>query len=91
MEDQEPKKEPKIVKTTLGELGPQLPIGIPDKTGALQRALAVRKWRLPEEREIGALRAKHKHKNVSRPYWRRCAPNLDHTGSTDHRKIRSGC
>jgi hypothetical protein len=66
MEDQEPKKEPKIVKTTLGELGPQLPIGIPDKTGALQRALAVRKWRLPEEREIGALRAKHKHKNVGK-------------------------
>lgn len=66
MENQKPERKPEVIKTTLGELGPQLPIGIPDKTGTLQKALDVRKWRLPEEREIGALRAEYKHKNVGK-------------------------
>lgn len=64
MENQEAK--PEAVKTTLGELGPQLPIGIPDKTGALQKTLDVRKWRMPEEQEIGALRSAHQGKNVGK-------------------------
>lgn len=55
-----------IHKTTLGEWGPQLPIGVLDPAGQVGRSLEVRKWRMKEEKEIGALRAEHRNKNVGK-------------------------
>lgn len=51
-------KQPVIRKTTLGELGPQLPIGLLDRQGVLQKDLGVRAWRTKEERALARLSKK---------------------------------
>lgn len=58
--------ESKIKRTTLGELGTKLPIGVVDsKTGNLGKHFAVRPWRLKEERAIGKIRAENEHSSVA--------------------------
>lgn len=47
----------KLVKTTLKELGAQLPLGFPDGGGGYVRDIALRPWRMKEEKELGKLRA----------------------------------
>jgi len=56
----------KINRTTLGEHGLKLPIGVLDsKTGNLGKVFEVRPWRLKEEREIGKIRAANEHASVA--------------------------
>jgi len=48
--------EESLVKTTtLGELGFNLPLGIPDGGGGLVRSFALRPWRFKEEKELAEL------------------------------------
>jgi len=54
-------KEPQTVQ----QRGAVLPLGITDATGNLHRDLAVRRWRMKEERELGELRDKHKDANLA--------------------------
>gem|GEM_PF-4948897 len=65
----EPEKQAKkgstLRRTTLAELGPNLPIGFrDDKTGQLSKSFDVRKWRMPEEKAAGKLRSEYRGKNA---------------------------
>lgn len=54
----------KIKTTTLGALGAMLPIGLSDATGGFAKDIALRPWRLKEERELGDQRDKQRDANV---------------------------
>jgi len=43
----------KRIKTTLGEYGDQLPIGIQDSDGKITKDIVTKKWRTKDERELG--------------------------------------
>jgi len=45
-----------VRKTTLGELGPNLPLGFIDASGAHVKSMAERPWRMKEEKELAALK-----------------------------------
>lgn len=51
--------------TTIQERGPVLPLGIADSGGTLHQDVAVRPWRMKEERELGDLRDQHKDANLA--------------------------
>lgn len=50
---------------SLVDNGPTLPVGIIDKSGAPNRTIEVREWRMKEEREVGALIDRLKGAKVS--------------------------
>lgn len=54
--------EPKIKQVLLKELGPTLPLGIPDANGVLHRNIEVRRWRGAEEREVSQIRTDSKER-----------------------------
>lgn len=56
--------QPNFNTTTLAAQGPQLPVGIADSAGSLVKDIAVRPWRMKEEREIGDLRDKNRDGNM---------------------------
>lgn len=64
---QETKSMRTVVSTskTLVENGASLPIGIPDRSGAINRSIEVRPWRMKEERELGAIIERLKGSRVS--------------------------
>lgn len=66
MNPEETKKKGKPKKTTLGELGPVLPIGIKDDSGRYHKDIAVRPWTLKEERELGKARGEGEGMRVGR-------------------------
>ncbi|KKN26420.1 hypothetical protein LCGC14_0874980 [marine sediment metagenome] len=49
-----PKADP-VKKATLAEHGPELPIGVLDQGGGYRRDVALRPWKLKQERVLGAL------------------------------------
>lgn len=55
----------KITKSLLKDLGPRLPLGVIDSSGAYVKDLAVRPWRLKEERELGEIRDQNRDANVA--------------------------
>lgn len=58
-------QEKKTVKTTLKELGPNLPLGVIN--GAeLSKAIKVKPWRMKEEKELGKLRDENRSENSAR-------------------------
>jgi hypothetical protein len=54
----------KIKTTTLGELGPVLPLGI-RKDGTWHKSIVVKKWRLKEERELGRLKEEQRQSSMA--------------------------
>jgi len=60
------KAEGKLVKTTLKELGPNLPLGVPQPDGSLATGIDVRPWRMKEEKELGSLREERRGDNVAK-------------------------
>jgi hypothetical protein len=60
------KFKPEYKKTTVAKLGPKLPLGIlgPDKT--YQRDIAVRPWRLKEEKILGRRREQNPKMNMGK-------------------------
>ncbi len=62
-EETEEGKEPE--PETIAKRGARLPLGI-SHGGALHRDLAVRKWRMKEERELGELRDENKDANLAK-------------------------
>lgn len=75
---------------TLRELGPTLPIGVHDASGALRKELAFRPWRFEEEQEISAIRAKNPDANLAGQASMLLAPMLTrfgpHTWEPDPKK-----
>lgn len=57
-----PGDEPK--KPTIADLGPRLPLGVEDGNGKIYKDIAVRRWRMKEERELGELRDSNKDATV---------------------------
>lgn len=57
-------KSAKIKKTTLAELGPNLPFGIADSSGKLVKGIAHRPWKLKQEKELGKLLDQHREANL---------------------------
>lgn len=65
MTDSDKKSEkPTTYKTTLGELGNQLPVG-QNEQSVLYKVLEVKPWKLKNERELGELRDKHREANLA--------------------------
>jgi len=62
----EEKAEVKIVRTTLRELGPNLPLGVVQPDGKLAKGIDVRPWRMKEEKELGGLREERRGDNVAK-------------------------
>ncbi len=55
-----------VTTVTLKEQGPRLPLGIVDaQTGNFTRDIAIRRWRMAEERALGELRDRKRDSNVS--------------------------
>lgn len=54
-----------LKRVLLSELGPRLPLGVVGPDGAPSKDLAVRPWRMKEERELGALRDSNKNANLA--------------------------
>lgn len=50
---------------TIESRGAALPLGIVDNAGAYHQQMAVRPWRMKEEKELGALRDEHKSANLA--------------------------
>jgi hypothetical protein len=46
-------------------MGPVLPLGIPDKSGLYSKTVAVRPWRMKEERELGEMKDKNRDGNLA--------------------------
>lgn len=61
-EDQEPKTTLKTV--LLQELGSRLPLGIQDSAGGFNNSLALRRWTMKQEKELGELRKENKGANM---------------------------
>lgn len=58
--------QPEYPKTvTLAEQGARLPLGIRASDGAYRKDIAVRPWRMKEERELGRIRDQNKDANVA--------------------------
>ena len=57
MVDKKSKKSKGVEKTTMSNLGANLPLGVPDPTGALVKPFSVKPWRMREEKELGKLRS----------------------------------
>lgn len=55
-------REPKVTKTTIAQRGAVLPLG--SESGG--RSVAVRDWRMREERELGALRKENENANMAK-------------------------
>lgn len=64
--EQAEQAESLIKKTTLGEQGPTLPLGVLGPDALYHKDLAVKPWRMKEERELGALRDANKDSNMAR-------------------------
>lgn len=60
----ETETSPKTTTVQLKDLGPNLPLGILD-SGSYVKDIAVRPWRMAEERELGRLRDANKDANVA--------------------------
>lgn len=56
----------KIVKTTLKELGKNLPIGVPRQDGSIIKSFDIRPWRMKEEKELGSLRDERRGDSVAK-------------------------
>jgi len=56
MVEKKSKKNKGVEKTTMSDLGANLPLGVLDPTGALAKQFSVRPWRMKEEKELGKLR-----------------------------------
>lgn len=54
----------KLVKTSLKELGAQLPLGFLDSSGKYARDIVLRPWRFKEEKELGKLRADNENASL---------------------------
>lgn len=67
MENQEEKKEAEaaLVEMTLGELNGALALGIITTDGTFSTALAIRPWRMLEEKELGVLKETNKDANLA--------------------------
>jgi hypothetical protein len=62
--DETPKKT-EIKRVALKEQGARLPLGIINTDGTYTKDIAVRRWRMAEERELGELRDKNRDANVA--------------------------
>lgn len=50
--------------STIAEIGPVLPLGVLGDDGVLHKDIAVRPWRMKEERELGSLRDQNKDASI---------------------------
>jgi hypothetical protein len=55
-----------IKKTTLKELGKNLPLGVLDKDNKHNKCLSFKPWRMKEEKELGRLAQENKNTNIGR-------------------------
>jgi len=54
-----------LKRVVLKEQGPRLPLGLVTTDGSYAKDIAVRRWRMAEERELGDLRDKNRDANVA--------------------------
>lgn len=54
----------KTAKTTLKKQGAVLPLGFPDGNGGYARDIALRPWRMAEEKELGKLRSENENASM---------------------------
>lgn len=61
-----PEKTEKAEVVTLKSQGPNLPLGIATQDGSLSKAITPRKWRMKEEKELGAKRDEYKGESIAK-------------------------
>lgn len=54
-EQEKDERTPSFEETTMGDLGPQLPLGIKDATGVYHRGFSMKPWTLKEEKALSKL------------------------------------
>lgn len=76
-----------MTKTTQAALGTALPVGVAGGSGARARDLALRPWRLKEERELGKLRAQHSEASLTQYVSMIIATMCSRLGALDLDKV----
>ncbi len=88
MTEEQNKSEPKLKKTTIKELGPNLAVGISDGSGNLAKAISVRPWRFKEEKELGELRDENSETNIAQYVSMVLSTMCTQIGNHDFNKLK---
>jgi hypothetical protein len=75
--------ELKTNKTTLKELGPNLPMGVIAPDGSVTKSIEIRPWRMKEEKELGLMRDSNRSENIARWVTRVLSSMCTRLGSLD--------
>jgi len=53
------KERPKVETVLLRDLGPNLPMGVPDAAGNLVKPFSMRSWKMPQEKKVAKIKRKN--------------------------------